>query len=247
MTKKDVSRPIWITYAKRLRRLLQEIRLPMVRPLVGLLYHERFIRQELWHLFLKIIYREPLLRYRCQSIGRRLALEGEIPEISGNGKIVLGNDVIIGRRNSWFVGFSCSTNAEVTIGNNTRIGYQNILAAATAIRIGDNVRFASNVCIFDNPSHPIEPSRRSEPFRLDEAAPVTIGNNVWIGMNCFVMKGVSIGDNSVIAAGSIVTRSIPANCLAAGAPAKVIRSIAEGATGTAVRGGEIEPNPSSNC
>lgn len=217
----------------------------MVRPIVGLLYHERFLRSELWHLFLKIIYREPLLRYRCESIGRRLSLEGEIPEISGNGKITLGSDVTIGRRNSWFVGFPCSTNAEVVIGSNTRIGYQNILAAATSIRIGDNVRFASNVCIFDNPSHPVEPSRRNEPFRLDEAAPVSIGDNVWIGMNCFVMRGVTIGDNSVIAAGSIVTRSIPANCIAAGAPAKVIRSIAEGETETA--GGnnrDIEPKSS---
>lgn len=212
--------------------MLQEVRLPVVRPLYGLLFHERFFREELWNLFLKIIYREPLMRYRCESVGRRLALEGEIPEISGNGKITLGDDVIIGRRNSWVVGFPCSTNAEIAIGSNSHIGYQNILAAAKCIRVGRNVRFASNVCIFDNPSHPIEPSRRSEPFSLDEAAPVSIGDNVWIGMNCFVMRGVTIGDNSVIAAGSIVTHSIPANSLAAGAPAKVIRSILEGQAGT---------------
>ncbi len=210
-----------------MRRLLQEVRLPVVRPLVAVLYHERFVRQEIWNLFLKIIYREPLMRYRCESVGRRLNLEGEIPEIAGNGNITLGDDVIIGRRNSWVVGFPCSNKAEIVIGNNSHIGYQNILAAAKCIRIGSNVRFASNVSIFDNPSHPVEPSRRAQAFRLDEAAPVTIGNNVWIGMNCFVMRGVTIGDNSVIAAGSIVTRSIPANCLAAGAPAKVVRSILE--------------------
>lgn len=221
------ARPAWRVFAKRIRRMLYEVRLPVLRPLFGLLYHERFIRQELWNLFLKFIYREPLMRYRCEYIGRRLALEGEIPEISGNGRITLGDDVVIGRRNSWVVGFPCSTNAEIVIGSNCRIGYQNIIAAAASIRIGDNVRLASNVYIFDNPSHPIEPSRRNEAFRLDETAPVSIGDNVWIGMNCFVMRGVTIGGNSVIAAGSIVTRSIPANSLAAGAPAKVIRSILE--------------------
>lgn len=219
----NAGRSAWRERAKRFRRALYEVRLPVVRPLAAFLYHERFIRAELWNLFLKIVYREPMLRYRCESVGRRLALEGEIPEISGNGRITLGSDVIVGRRNSWDVGFPCSEIAEIVIGNNTRIGYQNILAAAIGIRIGNDVRLASNVCIFDNPSHPIEPSRRSEPFRLDEAAPVSIGNNVWIGMNSFVMRGVTIGDNSVIAAGSIVTRSIPANVLVAGAPARVIR------------------------
>ncbi len=219
--------PTWRVLAKRIRRMLYEVRIPVVPPLFGLLYHERFVRQELWNLLLKIVYREPLMRYRCESVGRRLALEGEIPEIAGSGTIILGDDLVIGRRNSWVVGFPCSTNAEIVIGSNCRIGYQNIIASAMSIRIGDNVRLASNVNIFDNPSHPIEPSRRNQAFRLDEAAPVTIGNNVWIGMNCFVMRGVTIGDNSVIAAGSIVTRSIPANCLAAGAPAKVVRSILE--------------------
>ena len=228
MTEEVASQAAWRILAKRIRRMLHEVRLPIPRPIAALLYHERFIRQEVWNLLLKLLYREPLMRYRCQSIGRRLALEGEIPEISGSGQITLGDDVIIGRRNSWVVGFPCSTSAEIVIGSNCRIGYQNIIAAATSIRIGDNVRLASNVNIFDNPSHPIEPSRRNEAFRLDEASPVSIGDNVWIGMNCFVMRGVTIGDNSVIAAGSIVTRSIPANSLAAGAPAKVIRNIAEG-------------------
>lgn len=239
------TRSGWKATAKRAWRGVQEVRLPVVRPVAAVFFHGRFVARRFWNLLLKIIYREPLMRYRCASVGRRLSLEGEIPDIYGSGRIELGDDVVIGRRNSWVAGFHGYAGAEIVIGNGTHIGYQNILAAATSIRIGDRVRLASNVCIFDNPSHPVEPSRRHLPFRLDETAPVVIGNNVWIGMNCFVMRGVTIGDNSVIAAGSIVTRSIPPNSLAAGNPARVIKSIAEDliAAGQA----EIAPTPASDA
>lgn len=233
MTTTAARRGGWRPAAKRAWRAVQEIRLPVIRPLAAVVFHGRFVVRRLWNLLLKIVYREPLMRYRCAPVGRRLSLEGEIPQIFGSGRIALGDDVVIGRRNSWVAGFHGYAGAEIVIGNRTHIGYQNILAAANSIRIGDDVMFASNVCIFDNPSHPIEPARRHLPFRLDETAPVVIGNNVWIGMNCFVMRGVTIGDNSVVAAGSVVTRSIPANSVAAGNPARVIKSL-DDAPGTSV-------------
>ena len=62
---------------------------------------------------------------------------------------------------------------------------------------------------------------------MEYAYPITVGDNVWIGANVSVLPGVSIGDNSVIGAGSVVTRSIPANVLAAGNPCRVIREITE--------------------
>lgn len=66
--------------------------------------------------------------------------------------------------------------------------------------------------------------RDDHPERLGTSPqPVHIGNNVFIGMHCIVMKGVTIGDNSIIGAGSIVTKDIPANCIAAGVPCKVIK------------------------
>jgi acetyltransferase-like isoleucine patch superfamily enzyme len=84
------------------------------------------------------------------------------------------------------------------------------------IRIGEGVIIAHNVFIRDSDSHQLVGNR--EPTQ-----PIIIGDHVWIGLNSVVLKGVTIGSGSVIAAGSVVTRSIPEKCLAAGNPAKVIR------------------------
>jgi len=71
--------------------------------------------------------------------------------------------------------------------------------------------------------HPLDVARRNQ--GLEYAYPITIGNNVWIGAQCVILPGVTIGDNSVIAAGSVVNRDIPSGVLAAGNPCKVIREI----------------------
>lgn len=210
---------------------LQDFHLPVIRPLFALLYAERQMRGIVWPLLAKALYREPLLRYRCERIGRRLQLEGAIPEIDGDGRIVIGDGVRIGPRCSWGVGMKMSENAELVIGNNVSVGYQNIISAARSVRIGDDTMIAGNVSIYDNPSHPLSPARRrrQEAFRLDEAAPVVIGRNVWLGSNAFIMRGVTVGDNAVVAAGAVVTKNVPPNTLVGGNPARVIKDIADDA------------------
>ena len=98
---------------------------------------------------------------------------------------------------------------------------------------GRSLQFA-NVHITDNNNHPVSPSYRKymricrdlDPrlWKHSDHAPVIIGENCWIGRNVSIMKGVTIGDNSVIAANSVVTKSVPANCIAAGNPAKVVKT-----------------------
>ena len=90
--------------------------------------------------------------------------------------------------------------------------------------VGDNVLFGPNVtlCAGTHPIH-IELRRKQAQYNL----PIHIGNNVWIGGNSFVMPGVTIGENSVIGAGSLVTKDIPANVVAVGSPCRVIREIGE--------------------
>lgn len=84
------------------------------------------------------------------------------------------------------------------------------------ITIGEGVAISENFTIWDSDAHQmINGSKHTQP--------IMIGNNVWIGTNVTVLKGVKIGDGSVIAAGSLVTKDVPANCLAAGVPAKVIK------------------------
>ena len=102
-----------------------------------------------------------------------------------------------------------------------RISNEDVSAPIT---IGDNVMIAPNV-ILCSATHPISPNLREKGMEYN--MPVKIGNRVWIGANVVVMPGVTIGDNSVIGAGSVVTKDIPANVVAFGNPCKVHREITE--------------------
>ena len=212
-------------HARSVWHALQGFYVPLPRSIAGLLYSERSLRHRMWALLLKALYREPLFRYRCESVGRRLSLEGEIPLIIGDGMIVVGDDVRIGRRNTWIVGFKVSEGAELVIGDDVSVNYQTTISVAKRVVIGSRSMIAGNVQIYDNVSHPIDPARRHEPFRLDEADPVIIGENVWLGNRAIIMRGVTIGDNSVVAAASVVTKDVPANVVVGGNPATIIKQL----------------------
>lgn len=104
--------------------------------------------------------------------------------------------------------------AKIEIGNNC--GFSGVsIVCWKSVKIGNNVMVGADTCIGDTDDHP---------ERLGtEPAPVEIKDNVFIGMHCLILKGVTIGENSIIGAGSVVTKDIPANCVAAGVPCKVIR------------------------
>lgn len=95
------------------------------------------------------------------------------------------------------------------------------ICAYEKVSIGNNVIFGPNTVIMDCSGHSL--SNRGHPDELDnlKAEPVTIGSDVWIGYGCIVLPGVSIGDGAVIGAGSVVTKDVPANCMAAGNPCTV--------------------------
>lgn len=97
------------------------------------------------------------------------------------------------------------------------------IIAMESVRIGDDCMVGDQVSIIDADFHEIDPETRNR--SAGSIAPVTIGNNVWLGSKVMVLKGVSIGDNSIIGAGSVVAHSIPENVIAAGVPAKIIRNI----------------------
>lgn len=114
-------------------------------------------------------------------------------------------------------------NAVISIGNNCGMSSP-IIWCHKKVTIGNNVKLGANVIIIDTDAHNLDYlKRRDSNTDFGNEKEVKIGDDVLIGMNCIVLKGVSIGDRSVIGAGSVVTTSIPSDCIAAGNPAKIIR------------------------
>lgn len=112
----------------------------------------------------------------------------------------------------------------VHFGNNVYANFNLTLVDDTHIYVGDNTMLAPNVVIA-SASHPILPSLRQKGYQYN--LPVHIGKNCWLGAGVIVLPGVTIGDNTVVGAGSVVTKDLPANVVAVGNPCKVMRQIGE--------------------
>ena len=118
--------------------------------------------------------------------------------------------------------FHCDYGWNIEIGENFYSNHNLVILDPAKVTFGDNVLIGPN-CGFYTAGHPLNIEERNK--GLEYAKPIAVGNNVWFGGNVAVMPGVTIGDNCTIAAGSIVTKDIPDNSLAAGVPCKVIRKI----------------------
>lgn len=116
----------------------------------------------------------------------------------------------------------------------SKLGVGCVIEAVNRVEIGADTAIAKGVTIIDNNTHPICPAdrrymRRTPHGSLERSniwsanAPIIIGENVWIGTNARICKGVTIGDNAIIAANSVVTKNVPADSIAAGNPAKIVK------------------------
>ncbi len=145
--------------------------------------------------------------------------------------------VVLGDHVSCYSGcsFAMGPAGTCAVGNFTLLNGA-LIMAEERIEIGSHCLISWNVGIADSDFHPLAPAARivdaqalapffpNKPPRPKlETQPVIIGDNVWIGMNAVILKGVHIGDNSVVAAGSVVTKSVPANTIVAGNPARPIK------------------------
>lgn len=138
----------------------------------------------------------------------------------------------IGENVSVGVPFYCDHGKSIFIGNDVVIGLNCTFVDNQEIHIGNQVMIAPNVQIY-TASHPILPQERfienwketSPTFFRTYAQPVIVEDNAWIGGGTIILPGVTIGENTVIGAGSVVTHSIPANCVAAGNPCRIIKKL----------------------
>lgn len=114
--------------------------------------------------------------------------------------------------------------ATLTIGNNVGMSSTRLWIHESA-RIGNNVKIGGCVLITDTDAHPMDYMIRRCSNEGTKSAPVVIEDDVWIGAHCIILKGVTIGARSVIGVGSVVTKSIPVDCVAAGNPCRVIKNL----------------------
>ncbi|MGM9987966.1 MAG: sugar O-acetyltransferase [Bacillaceae bacterium] len=120
--------------------------------------------------------------------------------------------------------FRCDYGYNIHWGENSYANYNCTILDCAKVTIGDNVLIAPNVNIF-TAGHPVSVEERVTGYEY--AYPITIGDNVWIGGNVTINPGVTIGENTIIGSGSVVTKDIPANVIAAGVPCRVIRPMTE--------------------
>lgn len=156
--------------------------------------------------------------------------------VVGKGKITIGDNFVFSSgdsinpicRNIRGCIHTVTEDSTITIGNNVGISSACIWAQ-TSISIGNNVNIGGDCLIMDSDAHPHDYLKRrrdyAEKLVMNEipSEPIVIEDDVWIGARCQVLKGVRIGARSIIAAGSIITKDVPEDCVAAGVPARVIK------------------------
>jgi maltose O-acetyltransferase len=118
--------------------------------------------------------------------------------------------------------FFCDYGAQIHIGARVFANYGLVALDVAAIRIGDDVQLGPNVQLL-TPIHPLDPDHRRA--KWEAARPITIGNNVWLGGGAIVLPGVTIGADTVVGAGAVVTRDLPPRVVAVGNPARVTRTL----------------------
>ena len=118
--------------------------------------------------------------------------------------------------------FYCDYGYQIHIGTRTFANFGLVALDVGRITIGDDVQIGPNVQLL-TPTHPVDPDVRRD--RWEAAEPITIGDNVWLGGGVIVLPGITIGDNTVVGAGAVVTKDLPANVVAVGNPARIVRSI----------------------
>jgi maltose O-acetyltransferase len=159
------------------------------------------------------------IRGKARFLSLSVRLTGRI-RLTGDGDVEFGQGVtLVG--NVVPIEFVSHKGARISIGDHTFINYGSSISAHKQVKIGSHCLLGHYTLILDNNEHGVEQREMVPP-----SAPVTIEDHVWIGSRAIILPGLCVGHHSVIGAGSVVTKDIPANCLAVGNPARVVRRFA---------------------
>jgi acetyltransferase-like isoleucine patch superfamily enzyme len=158
---------------------------------------------------------------RADEVGARTRLWGRRSRVVNAGRMVIGERVRLSGTQAPLE-LVAAAGGVLEIGERTFINFGTSIVANERITVGARCQIGPFCMLMDNSYHRLEPERRDE---TPPSAPVAIGDNVWLGARTIVLPGVTIGDDAVIGAGSVVTRDVPARTFAAGAPARVVKHL----------------------
>ncbi len=199
----------------------------------------RKLIRHLFFIFKKLAARWKRIRYLllpnvAKVIDKKITFSRGLPNcdqmmiVSGKGKVHIGEGCSFGYRLGGFHRGGCIelqaryANAVIRLGNNVMTNNNIFICSANSIEIGDDTLIGQYVTIFDFEAHGIKPSERRN---IGEIGSVRIGRNVWIGNNVLILKNTTIGDDSIVAAGAVVSGDFPAGMIIGGVPAKAIKRI----------------------
>lgn len=172
-----------------------------------------------------------ILKSHGVVFGKNIQIPGKVSWLIRGARITIGDNFYLSSGNgvnpiasNLQADVYVEPGATLTIGNNVGMSSTR-LWIHESVRIGNNVKIGGCVLITDTDAHPMDYVVRRSSNEGTKSAPVVIEDDVWVGAHCIILKGVTIGARSIIGAGSVVTNSIPVDCVAAGNPCRVIKSL----------------------
>ncbi len=190
-------------------------------PLLRLVYDGYYVSVALWRAGCAFFVWKPLFRSRCVRLGRRLRL-GALPFVSGHVEIEIGDDVEFTGKVDILCGRFLDR-PRLVIGDRVVLGGRGLISVNQEVVIEEGVCIADGFRISDNDGHPRAADLRAShaPLTAKDMRPVRIRRLAWLGRDCHIMKGVTIGEGAIIGANSVVISDIPAYAIAMGNPAEV--------------------------
>ncbi len=206
---------------------IKSFEIPQVPIIFSVLYVLHITLKQVFSDFTRIFYYTAIFKTRVNNQPKRLYLYGGLPVVIGSLEITMGDDVRLAAMTTISGRTVGNYRPSLVIGNNVGIAWRTSISVGTTVILGDNVRIAGDCFLAGYPGHPVDAKERAKgkPDTENQIGDIILENDVWLGTGVKVMPGVTIGEGSIVAAGSVVTKDLPKHVLAAGVPACIVKSL----------------------